>query len=348
MQYQEAETSVQFWIRPLQTLIESEGVTDVVMNRPGEVFVYRGAQCERVQVPDMTLNYCVSLADAVGTLPGNKRGVSERNPCLEATLPGWLRLGLVVPPACLPGTVALVIRRPSDRLITPDEMEAQGIFDRVVTAQHGLSQGEAALLELKAARQWKAFLAEAMRQGLFIVFSGHTGSGKTTMARAFATYIPHDARIITVETTDEMRLPHENMVRLFWNPGEQGVTRVTSTQLMDIALRLRPDAIIYGEVRGREAFDLLNAGESGHRWCVTTIHASSPPGAVDRLVMKALPAAEGMNYLQMKRFVLRTVDVIVQFGNDGGDRFIQDVWYDPALKRRLADAGVSMGMEDAA
>ena len=349
MDYSENATSVLHWIEPLQPFLDRDGVFDVAVNRPGEAFIYSEDGCHRHVVPEMTLARCMSLATAVATYNG--QSVSEQTPLLEATLPGGQRLGLVLPTACTANTVAFVIRRPPGRIITLDEMEVQGLFSRVVADSDGLQEHERHLLELKRAGRLKVFLTEAMRYGKFIVAAGHTGCGKTTIARALAEFIPADKRVITIESTAEMNLPnHANAVHLFWSEGGQSIARVTPPQLLGISLRLRPDAILYAEVRGAECLNLVEAGESGHRWCMTTLHASSPAGAVDRMVMMCLrsPAAQGMNYVQLKRMILRTVDVIVQFGNDDQGRFIQSVWYDPLLKQRLANAGVAMGLDDAA
>jgi type IV secretion system protein VirB11 len=338
--YGDPSASVRHLIAPLQRFLDADGVTDVVMNRPGEVFLYCGAGCECIAVPDMDFDRCMALAAAAATF--STQVVADSSPLLEAALPGGQRLGLVMPPACTRDTVALVIRRPPGRIITLDEMEKQGLFSRVVPVCNGLQEHERRLLELKRDRQYKQFLIEAIRYRKTIVVSGHTGSGKTSILRALAEYIPLDRRLITIESAAEVDLPsHRNALHLFWSQGGQSVAEVTPRQLLTIALRLRPDIILLAEVRDDECFYFVRAAASGHPGSMTTLHAASPALAIEQmaLMIRQSSAGAGLTFSEIKRLLLLTIDVIVQFCNDGEGRFVQEIFYDPELKQRLAAEG---------
>jgi type IV secretion system protein VirB11 len=338
--YGDPSASVRHLIAPLQRFLDADGVTDIVMNRPGEVFLYSNAGCECIAVPDMDLDRCMALAAAAATF--STQVVTESSPLLEATLPGGQRLGLVMPPACTRDTVVLAIRRPPGQIITLDEMEKQGLFDRVAPVCNGLQDHERHLLALKRDRQYKQFLIEAIRYRKTMAVSGHTGSGKTSILRALAEYIPLDRRLVTIESAAEADLPnHRNALHLFWSQGGQSVADVTPRQLLTIALRLRPDIILLAEVRDEECYYFVRAAASGHPGSMTTLHAASPALAIEQmaLMVRQSSAGAGLTFSEIKRLLLLTIDVIVQFGNDGEGRFIQEIYYDPELKQRLAAEG---------
>jgi type IV secretion system protein VirB11 len=338
--YGDPSASVRHLIAPLQRFLDADGVTDIVMNRPGEVFIYSNTGCECIAVPEMDFERCMSLAQAAATF--STQVVTDSTPLLEAALPGGQRLGLVMPPACTRGTVAMVMRRPPGKIITLDEMEAQGMFDRVAPQCDGLQEHERRLLELKRDRLNKLFLTEAIRYRKTIVVSGHTGSGKTSIQRALAEYMPRDRRIITIESAAEVDTPnHPNALHLFWSQGGQGVAEVTPRQLLTIALRLRPDIILLAEVRDEECYYFVRAAASGHPGSMTTLHAATPALAIEQmaLMIRQSSAGAGLTFREIKRLLLLTIDVIVQFGNEGEGRFVQDIYYDPELKRRLAAEG---------
>lgn len=338
--YGDPSASVRHLIAPLQRFLDAEGITDIVMNQPGEVFIYCGAGCERIAVPEMSLDRCMALASAAATF--STQVVADSTPLLEAALPGGQRLGLVMPPACTRDTVAMVIRRPPTRIITLDEMEGQGLFSRVAADCNGLQEHERHLLALKRDRQFKQFLIDAIRYRKTIVVSGHTGCGKTSILRALAEYIPPHMRLITIESAAEVDLPnHPNSLHLFWSEGGQGVAEVTPRQLLTISLRLRPDIILCAEVRGEECYYFTRAAASGHPGSMTTCHAPSTALAIEQmaLMIRQSSAGAGLTFAEIKRLLLLTIDVIVQFANNGEGRFVQEIYYDPELKQRLAAEG---------
>lgn len=330
----EAQTSLAMTLRPLAPWLSRPEVTEICINRPGELFVESQSGWEREVLPVATFDWCLRLAKLVAH--STHQRIAEDAPLLSATLPGGERIQIVLPPAAPARTITMAIRRPSPCTWSLDELAARGVFRRTRSACDALDGSEQTLLRLRAAGDYEQFLRLAVQARRSIVVSGATGSGKTTFTRALIRDIPIHERLITIEDAAELTLDrHPNHVRLFYSKGGQSGVSVTPKQLLECSLRLRPDRILLAELRAEEAWDYLRSVASGHPGSITSIHASSATLAFEQLTLLVQQSRAGAALApdDIKRLLYQLVDVVVQFGRDGRDRYITEVWYEPARKR---------------
>jgi pilus assembly protein CpaF len=246
-------------LEPLRPLFADDSVNDILINDAKNVFVERAGRMERVSLtfPDDAAIF--EIASAIAAQAG--RTISQGRPLVDARLADGSRVNIIAPPLSVDGT-SISIRKFSRFPITLDIMAQQG----------------------NMSAQLAEFLKVCARCRLNIVIAGGTGSGKTTLLNALGQHIDHDERIVTIEDAAELRLNHPNLVRLETKPGlGHKENEVTIRDLVRNALRMRPDRIIVGEVRGAEAFDMMQAMNTGHEGSLTTIHANHPRDALARL-----------------------------------------------------------------
>jgi type IV secretion system protein VirB11 len=170
-----------------------------------------------------------------------------------------------------------------------------------------------------------AFLRAAVRRRKTIVISGGTGTGKTTLLNAMVKEIPRSERLLVIEDAPEVRLDHPNAVGLVSVRGELGEAQVDADTLLASALRLRPDRILLGELRGREAFAFMRAVNSGHPGSITTVHADSPAGALDQIALLALTSGVELGWDKVQAYIERVIDVVIQLDRTGGSRRVTEV-----------------------
>ena len=281
---------------PLESLLSDTGVTDVLVNGDGRVWVERrGAVVDsRVRLsPTQTLRIVERVVAPLGLK------VDRLSPTVDARLPDGSRLHAVVPPLAVDGP-CLTIRRFA---VCPLPIEA-------------FTSNEVASLLLKA-----------VEDGANVIVSGGTGSGKTTLLNALAAAIPPQQRVVTIEDTAELRLCHPHVVRLETRPpSTEGVGACTARQLVREALRMRPDRIIVGECRGGEALDMVMAMNTGHAGSMSTCHANDPAAALRRLATLCLFSEAGVPLEAAAAEVAAAVDVVVQVGRlSEGRRGIESV-----------------------
>jgi len=281
---------------PLQPLFADRTVTEVMVNGPHRVFVERHGSLHSVA---MTLD-----ADAILRLVERIIGplglrLDRASPIVDARLPDGSRLHAVIPPLAIDGP-CVTIRR-----FSPDVLDL---------ASFGAPLGVVEFLE------W------AVTNGANVVVSGGTSAGKTTLCNALATYVPAGERIVTIEETAELRLPLAHVVRLEARPpNAEGAGGVPVRALVRAALRMRPDRLVVGEVRGGEAFDLLQALNTGHDGSLTTVHANGVDAVVDRLTALVLMAGVGMPVAAAQLQLGAAVDLVVHVVRRSGQRRIQTV-----------------------
>jgi type IV secretion system protein VirB11 len=179
-----------------------------------------------------------------------------------------------------------------------------------------------------------AFLRAAVRRRKTIVISGGTGSGKTTLLNAMVKEIPRSERLLVIEDAPEVRLDHPNAVGLVSVRGELGEAQVDADTLLAASLRLRPDRILLGELRGREAFAFMRAVNSGPPGSITTVHAASPAGALDQIALLALTSGVDLGWDKVQAYVARVVDVVVQLDRTEGSRRLTEVLFRARQFRR--------------
>ncbi|MEH0199140.1 P-type DNA transfer ATPase VirB11 [Caulobacter sp. CCNWLY153] len=308
------------YLAPLAPWLADPAVTDLYVNRPGELWVERmGGAVVPVAAPDLDETNLWRLARQVAALA--HQGVSREHPLLSAVLPDGARVQVVAPPATR-GGIVMAIRKHVVSDLSLDDYARAGAFDRATAP---LVRPDAALRTLLDAGDVRGFLSAAVRAGKNIVVSGGTSTGKTTFLNALLKEVPLDQRLVLIEDAPEIRLVHPNAVGLVAARGEQGEARIGTEDLLQASLRLRPDRIILGELRGAEAFSFLRAVSSGHPGSMTTVHADDPRGAVEQLALMALQAGANLRRQDVVDHVERVVDVFVQLHRQDGVRAVREI-----------------------
>jgi len=326
-------------LRALRPLLDRPDVTDLCINSPREAFIETSTGWQRESIPFADFQWCHRLAKLIAH--STRQRVAEDAPLLSAWLPTGERIQIVLPPATSAGCVAIAIRRPSDTAWSLDELAARGLFARTQRANEGLDETEAELVALLKAKDFKSFVRRAVLARKNVIVSGATGSGKTTCTKALIQEIPSEERLITIEDAKELVLDsHHNHVRLFYSKDEQGLAKVTPKQLLEGCLRMKPDRILLAELRGEEAYHYLRNVNSGHPGSITSVHAASAELAFEQLMLlvKQSPGGRDLSRTDIKNLLYLLVDVVIQFGVDRHHRYVKEVWYDPARKRRALAA----------
>nr|WP_322966067.1 P-type DNA transfer ATPase VirB11 [Sphingomonas sp. SGZ-02] len=296
-------------------------ITDIYINRPDELWIERlGHKPERCDAPGLTDTLLWRLAKQVASL--THQGISREHPLLSARLPDGSRIQIIAPPATR-GPIAIAIRKHLVADLTLDDYVSQGAFARTRRGEGPSVDDE--LAAFYEAEDWGAFLRRAVRQRKTILVSGGTSTGKTTFLNALLREIPEQERLILIEDTPEIQLRHANAVGLVAIRGELGEANVTSDDLLTATLRMRPDRIIIGELRGHEAFTFLRAANTGHPGSMSTIHADSPEGAFEQLAMLARMGSVPASRDEIITYAHTVVDVVVQIEHRDGKRQISQL-----------------------
>ena len=343
-------STLEIHLAPVAAFLADAKVTEIVINRPGEVLTEGQGGWTTHQVPAATYDWCMDVAKLVANRASDS--ISEEMPLLSAQLPNGERLQVVIPPTVPVGTVSLTIRRPAAAVMTLEEIFASGAFERTRCVQSlrlaeddraaiegDLPDTDSRLLNLFRDRCWSDFLALAIRQRKNIIISGRTGSGKTTLCNALVRLIPKSERLITVEDVREMRLPHQNSLSLVYTKNSRGVAKTTPKQLFEATLRMRPDRVLPAELRGDEAyFFIQNVVNSGHPGCLTTVHANSSKLAFMRLslMIKGSPEGAGISREDILEMLHGLIDVVIQMEPDEHEnRLVTEIYFDPAYAQKM-------------
>jgi pilus assembly protein CpaF len=287
---------------PLEVLLADPAVEEVMVNGPGVVYVERGGRLEATEVAFADEEELRNAIERILAPLG--RRVDELSPMVDARLADGSRVNVVIPPLAIDGPL-VSIRRFGARRPGPEELVELG----TLTAAQRRS------------------LAAAVAERRSILISGGTGSGKTTLLNALSSAIAPSERVVTIEDAAELRLQQPHVVRLESRPaGVEGRGEVTIRDLLRNALRMRPDRIVIGEVRGPEALDLLTALNTGHEGALSTVHANSPADALSRLETLALMAGLGLPHGAIAEQVQRGIDLVVQLERRaGGARVVTEI-----------------------
>jgi type IV secretion system protein VirB11 len=327
-------SALQMTYRALQPYLSDAGVMELCINRPREGFVETAGGWRRETLPFADFEWCVRFAKLIAN--ASQQRIDPVSPLLSASLPGGERVQVVLPPATSPGCVAFSIRKPAVHAWSVRELALRGIFRRTRSASQALDPLDEELQSRLTSQDFEGFMGLAVRARKNIVVSGPTGSGKTTWTKALIREIPSDERLLTIEDAPELVLErHANHVRLFYSKDDQGVARVTPKQLLECSLRMKPDRILLAELRAEEAFDYLRNVNSGHPGSITSVHATSAELAFEQLVLlvKQNPGGRDLARAEIKSLLYLLIDVVVQFGVDAHQRYIQEIWFEPGRKR---------------
>lgn len=310
------------FLTPLAPSLGRDDVTDVYINRPGELWLETSGGIERQEDPRFDDEALWRLSRQIAA--ATDQGISREHPLLAATLPSGARVQVCAPPATR-GHVCLAIRKHVVPDLTLDDYLSGGAFNRVGEAALSETATDEALRTQLASGDVRGFLAAAVRARKSILISGGTATGKTTLLNALLKEAPADERIVLIEDTPEIQLTHANAVGLVAVRGRLGEASVSAADLLEAALRLRPDRIIMGEIRGVEALSFLRAVNTGHPGSITTIHASSPDGAIEQLALIAAQAGTDLGREELKAYMRSVLDIIIQLGRSDGQRLVSDI-----------------------
>jgi pilus assembly protein CpaF len=301
------ETILPF-LKPIEHLILDESISEVMVNGADQVFVERAGFVQ--QVPGVSIGER-SLMVAVKNI-ARRLGddISESKPILDSRLPDGSRVAAVIPPCSLCG-VTLTIRKFNARHFEIQDLIERGTLDRNLANR----------------------LEDYVLGGRNVLIAGGTGSGKTTLLNALGKFIPPDERVLLIEDTAEIQLTQTNLVRFEARQAQNGVPAVSIRDLLKASLRHRPDRILLGEIRGGEAFDLLQLLNTGHAGTLSTIHASSAKQGLARFTSCVLQSGVDLPYRAIKTNIADSLNVIIQIERRPGRRFISEVLeinsYDP-------------------
>ncbi len=297
------------YLAPFRPWLERETVTELLVNAPGELWVEDAAQAgmQRIALPEVTDELLQRLAEQVARV--SHQGINREHPLLAATLPDGARIQLCGPPATRRHW-ALAIRRHRLLDLPLDAYDRGPITPAPETpAPDPLAQPV-------------AYLRDAVRRRRTILIAGGTSTGKTTFLNAMLREIPEHERVVLVEDTAELRLPGANGVGLIAVKGELGEAKVSANDLLQAALRLRPDRIVLGELRGTETVSFLRAINTGHPGSFSTVHANTPRGALEQIALMAMQTGIGLTRAETLEYAASVIDIVVQLDRQGGQRGI--------------------------
>src|SRR5579863_2702411 len=289
-----------FGLGPLEPLLQDTSISDILVNGHKQVYVERKGLLELTNVRFHDDGHLLRIIDRIVSQVG--RRVDESNPMVDARLADGSRVNAIIPPLAVDGPLLSIRRFSTDKLMPAD-----------LVAKTSLTPGMMSLLEA------------AVKARLNIIVSGGTGAGKTTLLNALSVFISPKERIVTIEDAAELQLQQPHLARLETRPANlEGQGAVRQRQLLVNSLRMRPDRIVVGEVRGEEALDMLQAMNTGHDGSLTTVHANSPRDAVSRLEVMVSLANANMQLVSIRQQIASAVHVLVQAArlSDGSRRVV--------------------------
>ena len=318
--------ALEVYLKPISLLLSKDGISEISINEPNEAWVERRGDMFKVALPGYDTKHLKSLARLIAESTDQK--ISEETPLLSATLPAGYRIQVVFPPACENHTVIMSIRKKSSLAWTLEDYETMGAFENTAI-EKVVDENNIILSKLLKANRIKDFLYYAILHKKNIIISGGTSTGKTTFTNACLRAIPKTERLITVEDAREIDLgQHPNRVHLLASKGGQGRANVTAQDLIEACLRLRPERIIVGELRGSEAFAFLRAINTGHPGSISTLHADTPEMALQQLKLMVMQAGLGMPPEDIMSYIKNVVDIVVQLKRGAkGRRYISEIYF---------------------
>ncbi|RYE13646.1 MAG: P-type DNA transfer ATPase VirB11, partial [Sphingobacteriaceae bacterium] len=312
-----------------QPFLDQDGVTEIAINRPGEIwYEHYGIwyQHNNIEVTNKLLHsFAVALASF------NETTIDDTKPVLSGTLETGERLQIVIYPATEKDIISVTLRKPSNTIFSHQSYIQHNFYEKVnVIKKTDPHQQE--LIDLYQSRDIATFMEHAVKQGKTIVFAGATGSGKTSFMKTLVEYIPLSCRLMSIEDTSEMKFfQHQNYVHLFFteNATHSHEAIVTSAQLLKSCFRMKPDRILLSEIRGGEAWDFLKVINSGHGGSMTSIHAGSVHEALEGIITRCFqnPECHNLSYDLIKNMVLSCVDVVCHIVIRAGKRYLNDIYF---------------------
>lgn len=312
--------------------LNREGVRDVAINRPGEIWLENENGWVREERPTLDLSMCSRLANALAAY--NNQSLTVKSPIKTVELPDNERGLIVMAPACEPGTLSMTFRKPSnDRYTLQGYIDSGRFNEALALTGRGteLEEWQISLKRFHAQKDWLNFFMLAIERRLNIIIFGGTGSGKTTFAKSLVDLFPVHRRMLTIEAVNELKMPyHPNHVHLIYGD------IITPKELVSCSLRMKPDHIFLAELTGDEAWDFMELLNTGHPGTITTAHANDTISGYGRVcgMIKQSPVGMGLDYEYIERRVRTSFDIVLYMEHTR----ILEVHYEPETKLRLLNA----------
>ena len=292
---------------PIAPFIDMNGVTEICINQPQEIYVEKNSQFNRYEVKELTYSFLETLASLIAEF--NHKDFPA--PFLSGSLPTGERIQFVMHPACEKNKLICSIRRQQMRDMSLDDYIAAGAFEE--WQQTSLTNTDQALQKLYQQKDILGFLKLAIQSKKNILISGGTGTGKTTFLNACLKWIPMHERVLTIEDTREVIVYQPNAVHLLFNEEDKSINALN---VFKACLRLRPDRIFLSELRGHEVWPYLRAANSGHPGSLSTVHADTPEGAFTQLVFMMQQAGSTSSEEQLRAYIKSIIHIVVQLKRD--------------------------------
>jgi len=294
--FEEIENEI-LGLGPIEPLLKDPEISDIMVNNPHQVYVERAGRIEKTDIVFRDEGHLLQIIDRIVSKVG--RRVDEASPMVDARLPDGSRVNAVIPPLAIDGPILSIRRFAVDPLTADDLVELGSWVPEIVN-----------------------FLEGIVRVKCNLLVSGGTGSGKTTLLNILSSFVPANERIVTIEDTAELQLQQPHVLRLETRPPNiEGKGEVTQRELVRNSLRMRPDRIIVGEVRGSEVLDMLQAMNTGHDGSICTVHANNPRDAIYRLELMVLMAGIQLPIRAIRTLISSALNVVMHLGRfDDGTR----------------------------
>ena len=303
-------------LAPLLPFIKTDGVTEICINQPEEIFVEKDSKFICHSMPELEYSFLETLAALIAEF--NNKDFPA--PLLSGALPTGERVQFVMSPGCEKDKLVASIRRHQMRDMSLDDYVERGAFDEWVVDRSCTTIETDKLKELYLDNDMYGFLKHAIKLKKNILISGGTGTGKTTFLNACLKLIPATERLITVEDTREVTLHQPNVARLLFNEEDD---RITAQNIFKACLRLRPDRIFLSELRGAEVWSYLRAANSGHPGSLSTVHADTPEGAFTQLAFMMQQAGSTSSEERIMSYIKSIIPIVIQLKrDDASDRFM--------------------------
>lgn len=285
---------------PIEPLFADETVTDILVNGPKQIFVERMGKLELTDIAFQDVNHLMNTIERIVSAVG--RRIDESSPMVDARLSDGSRINAIIPPLAIDAPVLSIRRFGTSPITQEDLLKFNSLTKEILT-----------------------FFSLAVKAKMNILISGGTGSGKTTLLNVLAGYIPDGERVITIEDSAELQLRQQHIVRLETRPPNiEGRGEITQRDLLRNSLRMRPNRIIIGEVRGGETLDMLQAMNTGHEGSLSTIHANSPRDALTRLEVMCLMSGFEMPVQALRYYISSALNIVIQVSrlSDGSRKIL--------------------------
>jgi pilus assembly protein CpaF len=289
-----------FGLGPLEPLLQDPTISDILVNGCGQIFIERRGKIEKTVARFRDDAHLMRIIDKIVSAVG--RRIDESSPLVDARLADGSRVNVIIPPLALDGPAMSIRRFGTDPLTIEDLLENGALTPEIIELLRGVVECR-----------------------LNVLISGGTGSGKTTLLNVVSSFIPEDERIVTIEDSAELQLKQEHVVRLETRPANiEGTGRIAQRDLVINSLRMRPDRIVVGEVRGAESLDMLQAMNTGHDGSLTTVHANTPRDALSRVETMVAMAGLDMPQRSVRSQIASAINVVIQLSrlSDGRRKLV--------------------------